>query len=67
MHCLSGKLNQTSHVIMMKAQSAGTVKDDPYGVVPRGKAQVSRAPLSSVLTLDSKYFPDELFSSTEKR
>ncbi|KAK9915033.1 hypothetical protein WJX75_003877 [Coccomyxa subellipsoidea] len=43
-----------------------SVEDDPYASLSRSKA-VDRAPLSSVLTLDSKYFPEELFSATEKR
>ena len=44
----------------------GSVEDDPYASLSRKKA-VDRAPLSSVLTLDSRYFPEELFSATEKR
>ncbi|BDA43349.1 hypothetical protein COCOBI_04-3610 [Coccomyxa sp. Obi] len=45
----------------------GPINDDPYASLSRAKAAVNRAPLSSVLTLDKKYFPEELFSATEKR
>ncbi len=54
-------------VLLLLCCVTGKIKDDPYGPLLKGKAQAARDPLSSVLTLDSHYFPDELFSSTEKR
>lgn len=53
------------HVVTM--EHAGKPLDDPYALSkePAGKAQ--KMPLTSILTLDAKFFPEELFTSSQKR
>ena len=41
--------------------------DDPYAQSKDANGSRQKLPLTSVLTLDAKYFPEELFSSSEKR
>ena len=51
----------------MTINHAGKPVDDPYALSkePAGKAQ--KMPLTSILTLDAKFFPEELFTSSQKR
>ena len=46
---------------------AGKVVDDPYATTKDAAGGAQKMPLTSILTLDAKYFPEELFSSAEKR
>ena len=41
--------------------------DDPYATSKEVAGASQKLPLTSILTLDAKYFPEELFSSAEKR
>ena len=41
--------------------------DDPYAQSKDADGIRQKLPLTSILTLDAKYFPEELFSSSEKR
>ncbi|CAK0780674.1 hypothetical protein CVIRNUC_005135 [Coccomyxa viridis] len=43
------------------------ITDDPYAQSKDANGCRQKLPLTSVLTLDAKYFPEELFSSSEKR
>ncbi|CAL5221578.1 g3796 [Coccomyxa viridis] len=43
------------------------VVDDPYATSKDAGGASQKLPLTSILTLDAKYFPEELFSGAEKR
>ena len=47
--------------------SAGKIVDDPYATSKDAAGGAQKIPLTSILTLDANYFPEELFSSAEKR
>ena len=52
---------------MCGALCSGKIMDDPYAQSKDANGCRQKLPLTSVLTLDAKYFPEELFSSSEKR
>ena len=63
---LQGILSQPAASVC-GALCSGKITDDPYAQSKDANGCRQKLPLTSVLTLDAKYFPEELFSSSEKR